>query len=162
MEMRPEELKVGALYRLVRDVKNPVVDKRSRNPFLLSAVFKEGSHFVCLCTDDIPTMRRLHTTRTTLSGNPSADAVTVGLAGDDGFRLSTRPKDQNWTAAIVPHLEEVPIDSFKTLRMAYGWGAMPRVLRALVDDGTVPLERVVELMREHTIGASMGPGRNVH
>jgi len=148
-EMRPDDLKIGALYQLTRDVENPLKDGRSANYFLGREVFKKGARFVCLPADMAPGVRRLHPATPTVGGQPCSDGFTVGVhSSGEGFRLSKFPRDQNWTAAIVPHLEEVAVDTWDKMQSAYGWAAMRTVLRGLVEDGTVPLERVIELMRQ--------------
>ena len=154
-ELRPEELKVGALYRLTEDVPNPVLDKRLADHMRKTEVFEKGTTFVCLCDDEFPALRRLHLTRHSIVGHNTDESFTAAIVREGGVELSKHPNDQNWTAVIVPCLEEIPIDSWKRMETAYGWNAMTTVLRELVKDGTVPLERVAELMREHTHGAKL-------
>lgn len=153
--MKPEELEVGALYELARDVKNPVKDKRSSNLLLKREVFQKGMLFVCLTDDEFPSLRRLHITQGTLLGYPAYDCFTAAVIKDGVVGLSERAENREWTKAIVPYLEEIPVNSWERLRTAYGRHGMPAVLKALVEDGTVPLGRVARLMRENTPGAKL-------
>lgn len=150
--MKPADLQIGSLYRLTQDVENPVTDRRSANKMLKLETFKKGTTFVCMCGDDSADLRMLRLTNHSLTGHLMSDGFTAAIIQDGEVRSSKREESQQWAAALVPHLEELPIDSWKRLRAAYGWHATARVLQNLVEDGTVPLQRVVDLMRNHTIG----------
>jgi hypothetical protein len=155
--MKPADLKIGALYQLTQDVENPFTDFRSANEMLKTGTFKEGTTFVCMAEQDAPGLRRLYFTRHTITGHTGDNGFTAAIVRNGKVRMSNREDSQQWSAALLPHLEELPIDSWERLRLAYGWEGMDTVLRVLVEEGDVPLERVIELMKEHTLGASALP-----
>ena len=152
--MNPADLKIGALYQLTQDVENPVTDFRSANKMLKAGTFKKGTTFVCMCDVDGAALRRLYLTNHQITGHNTNHGFTAAIIREGKVEMSHREESQQWSAALLPHLEELPIDSWKRLRLAYGWEGMDTVLRVLVEAGDVPLERVVELMKEHTLGAS--------
>lgn len=147
--MKPEDLQIGHLYRLTQTVENPIVDRRSANPMLKLTELKEGTYFVCMCSDDHPDLIQLkHGSYRTHQG-----VFTVGVREADGsVRPSKYESNETWTNAVLPHLERVPIDSWDLVTRAFGFHSMSTVLHELFDDGTIPLERLLELLRKHTIG----------
>ena len=156
--MKRGDLKVGTLYRLTQDVQNPVVDRRSGDKFLKLTVFREGMLIVCLAAGERPNVWRLHSTEIGLSGRNSCPGFTAAVNREGDIHPSRYERDQKWADAILPHLEEVPLESWELLRRAYGWHAESTVLRELVQEGAVSFERVVELMRKHTMGVGATEG----
>ena len=152
--MKLADLNIGSLYRLTQDVKNPVCDKRSSNKFQRLPVFKEGMLMVCLGAFDAPALRRLHSTDMSITGQNSCRGFTAAIHREIGVERSPHDRDRAWAEAIVPHLEEIPIDSWDLMHRAYGGHAAVGTLQKLVEDGTVSLERVVEMMRRGTLGAT--------
>jgi len=147
--MTPADLKPGHLYRFIQNVENPLCDKRSADYFKKVPVFVKGTLLVCFAPYDTPRLRTLHT-----MGTPFRSGFTAAIHREDGVGLSKHARDKKWTEAIVPHLEEVAIDSWDLMRRAYSSYAEPAVLRELIEDGTLPLERAFELLRKHTPGTS--------
>jgi len=146
--MKPIDLKVGHLYRLTEDVKNPVTDGRSANKLLKRQIFSKGTHFVCLNHDEYKNIIQL------AYGEYRGDKFVVGVRREGEMTEPRSARDQAWTKAIVPHLEEVEIDSWRRIRLAFGWSSTGSALEELWKDGTISTERLLELMRKHTIGAS--------
>jgi hypothetical protein len=150
--MNPADLKPGHLYRLTQDVVNPVVDGRSSNKMLKRPTFLKGTYFIGLCDDDYPSLIRL--THNEYQGEGD---FTVGVRRENGIQPPKREQDAAWAAVIVPHLEEVEINSWGRIQRVFGFSSMTNVLHELFDDGTVPLERLLDLMRKNTLGAGIPP-----
>lgn len=148
--MKPEDLKVGHLYRLRQAVENPIVDRRSANPMLKLPAFHAGTYFVCLNGDDFENLIQLkHGSYSGVDG-----AFTVGVHEEDGtIRPSKYDRNTKWADAVMPWLEEVPVKSWDHITRTFGTRSMSAALRELWEDGTITLERLLELMRKHTIGA---------
>lgn len=153
--MTPAELQPGHLYRLTREIENPVCDKRSSNPLKKCPVFVKGKLFMCFAPEDNPRLRRLHSTLIGITGHNSCPGFTAAIYREKGrVALSRYDYDRQWTEALVPLLEEQPINTWELMREAYGWTAQTRVLCELIEDGTVSLERVIDLMHKHTPNTS--------
>jgi hypothetical protein len=150
--MNLADLKPGHLYRLTQDVQNPCVDKRSANPLRKHPIFKVGTHFVCLCDEEFPNQTLLAYGDYRVFRGEGTFTASLNHAGV--FGPSTLKFDSQWGPVIVPHLEPVEIDDWKKLQRTFGFRDTGPVLRSLWEDGTLTWDRILELLREHTPGAS--------
>ena len=143
---------MGHLYRLTETVKNPIVDRRSANPMLRLPELEAGTYFVCLTSDDHPDLVELkHGSYRGREGT-----FTVGIRQKDGtLRGSKYENNQKWSDAIVPHLEEAPIEGWTDIVRAFGTNSFGAILRELWEEGMISHERLLELLRKHTVGAGI-------
>lgn len=128
-------------------------DKRSADPLRKHPTFAKGTHFVCLCDIDYGDHIRLAYGGHRISGG----TFTADLRNDEGSRPSKYERDAAWAKALIPHLEEIPLDSWERLTRTFGHTHTGSLLRELIEDGTVPMARAIELLRKHTLGCSPFP-----
>jgi len=74
--------------------------------------------------------------------------------GNGELEPSNVARNAEWADAVVPHLEAVEISDWSRLQRTFGYRDTSPVLKSLWEDGTLTWERILDLLRQHTPGAS--------
>ncbi len=141
-----DDIQVGSLYTLSHDVQNPNVDRRRADYMIKTSVFPSGTLWVASHDFDLPKVLLLSRPGFGMGGQFHF-AVESEVPKKKKRRLPHRERHKKWAEALVPHMTQVPIDTFDKICLVFDI-RQKSLLKLMVDDKTLTLERLIGYLRK--------------